>query len=106
MMRRRHHTPHDLAHGGHVFVPVRPATWYRGAPLYRCVRCHGVLPGWAIPAAGWLHALLGTAHCRELVPALNAPAAAATVAGDGGHVPGPVLPPGPGTPNRTGAWSS
>lgn len=66
-----HHTPHDLALGGHVFVPVRPTAAYRGAPLYTCVRCHGVLPGWAITAPGWLIALLGSKHCRELVPALT-----------------------------------
>ena len=70
-MRARHHTAHDLALGGHVFVPLRHPSTYRGAPLYRCVRCHGVLPGWAITAPGWLVTLLGGKHCRELVPALG-----------------------------------
>lgn len=61
----------DLAHGGHTFVPVRHHPDYRGAPLYRCVRCHGVIPSWAITSPGWLRALLGGQHCRELVPALT-----------------------------------
>lgn len=102
----RHHTPFDLAHGGHVLVPVRHPDTYRGAPLYRCVRCHGVLPGWAITAPGWMTVLLGVKHCRELVPALvrgagpYAPDAAAP-AGVCGQVPGPVSWAGPGAANRS-----
>ncbi len=98
----RHHSRHDLALGGHTFVPVIAAAWYRGAPLYRCVRCHGIVPGWAITAPGWLVALLGVHHCRELIPALNAPAAAA-LAGGGGHVPGPRVFAGSGTLHRIGS---
>lgn len=60
--------PYDLALGGHTLVPCRHDPSYRGAPLWRCVRCHGIVPRWAITGP-WLADMLGR-HCRELVPAL------------------------------------
>ena len=67
-MTRRRVDPLKMALGGHVLVPVRHPDTYQGAPLYRCVRCHGVLPRWAI-TTGFLAVMIGR-HCREILPAI------------------------------------
>lgn len=61
--------PFTLALGGHTLVPCTHPDTYRGAPLWRCVQCHGIVPRWAV-SSPWLFDMLGR-HCRELVPALT-----------------------------------
>lgn len=59
-----------LALGGHQFASIAaPAT----VPLWRCIRCHGVVPGWALADAMWVYALIGR-RCRELHRAIGAAA--------------------------------
>lgn len=60
--------PFTLALGGHVLVPMTHPDGYTGPQLYRCTRCHGTLPRWAI-TSGFLAVMLGR-FCPELVPAL------------------------------------
>ena len=70
MYRRAHLLDHRPRHAlaGHTYTPLDPST-PNAAHLHRCVRCHAIIPAWAI-TSGHHTTITGNAWCPDYLAAL------------------------------------